>query len=307
LAAIKDRASHQGRIAIQEALTIYFTEEHNPNDVSQLTFDTVAMQKQYGFSASDLAAAYTQVIHASLMNVVPTAFWVLVHIYSRRELLATLQEETAKVVKQQSLKNGERQVAIEVDQLDNLCPKLMSVFREAHRLASIATLHRRVVEDTFISEGDEANSYLLKKGITVMIPTTVCLRNPSLWGNAAADEFDPKRFLGQSRKHTEDNGAESISNLRKKAYFPFGGGKELCPGRNFATAEVMGIMVVLLNGFDITSADGGPISLPRAGKPKLTTGTARPDRNADLRARIIRRPGWENVVWNTAAASEVTF
>jgi cytochrome P450 len=295
-------------------LNIYFAEEHHSNDVSQLTVDTVAMQKQYSFSTSDLAAAYLQVIHASLMNAVPTAFWVMAHIYSRQELLASLREETFNAVKQQSLENGERQVSIEVDQLDKLCPKLMSVFREAHRLASIATLHRRVVDDTFLSEGNGPNvrSYLLKKGITVMIPTIVGLREPRLWGGVVAAEFDPERFLGQSKKqqgnssYTELRGTESISNLRKKAYFPFGGGKELCPGRNFAIAEVMGMMVVLLNGFDITSADGGTLPLPKPGKPKLTTGTARPDQNADLRARIMRRPGWENVVWETVAGPKVT-
>jgi cytochrome P450 len=310
LTAIKDRASHQGHMAMKKALTSYFADKYESDDVSQLTLDTATMQQQYGFSASDMGAAYIQVIHAALMNVVPTVFWVLVHIYSRPKLLASLREEAISAVKERKL-DGTRQVTIEIGQLEKLCPKLVSVFRETLRLASVATLYRRVLEDTFLSEGHEVNgrSYLLKKGVTIMISKTVSSRNPHLWGGKVAEDFDAKRFLNWSEKHDGPNdpavldGSEHISRLCRKAYFPFGGGKELCPGRNFAAAEVMGIMVVLLNGFDITSADGETLPLPRPDKPKLTTGTTKPDRNADLRARITKRSGWENVEWNTAVAA----
>lgn len=280
--------------------------------MSELTAETIAMQKQYGFSAGDLAAAYIQVIHASLLNVVPTVFWVLAHVFSRRQLLSSLREEVIKAVKQQDSQGGGKQVAIDVGRMDSACPKLLAVFREAHRLASVETLHRRVLDNTFLTEEDgiDGRSYLFKRGVTVMIPTTVSLRDQRLWGDTA-EEFDTERFLEQAYKqpkskdsHTELKGLNSISNLRRKAYFPFGGGKELCPGRNFATTEVMGMLAVLISGFDISSLDGSAISLPRAGKPKLTTGTARPDQTADLRAGIPRRPGWENIVWDVAIVGD---
>jgi len=262
-----------------------------------MTQETAAMQKQYDFSASDMAAAYTQVIHASVMNVVPTTFWALVQIFSRPDLLASLREEVIGAIKEENVDSntGIRKVIVEVGRLDSLYPRLVSAFREAHRLATTATLHRRVVEDTYLSDGGDVNgrTYLLKKGVTCMIPTTVSLRSPEAWGGEAAEEFDPERFLSQTS-------IDPVSNLRKRAYFPFGGGKDLCPGRNFAIAEVMGIMVVLLSGFDILAPDGSTFPLPKVAKPRLTTGTMRPDKTADLRARISRRPGWENVVWSAA-------
>lgn len=282
--------------------------------------DTAAMQKQYDFGSSDLGAAFTQVIHASLMNVVPTTFWVLVHIFSRPELLAVLRQEALGAMRDDKFDDstGTRYVTFDLDRPEALFPRLVSAFQESHRLATAATLHRRVLEDTYLSEGNGTGTrpYLLKKGITVMIPTTVSLRSPQVWGGqAAAEEFDPERFLAQSSKkkqesHNDDAGGlpstESISNIRKKAYFPFGGGKELCPGRNFAKAEVMGTLLVLLSGFDIVSADGGTLTLPRAAKPRLTTGTMRPDPNAKLGARICRRAGWEKVVWRAAAVPNTT-
>lgn len=316
MAAIKDRQSHEGRIAIQKALTSYFAtgdfSQKSATDVSNMASDTAAMQKQYDFGSSDLGAAFTQVIHASLMNVVPTTFWVLVHIFSRPELLAVLRQEALGAMRDDKFDDstGTRYVTFDLDRPEALFPRLVSAFQESHRLATAATLHRRVLEDTYLSEGNGTGTrpYLLKKGITVMIPTTVSLRSPQVWGGqAAAEEFDPERFLAQpSKKKQESHNDDASGHIRKKAYFPFGGGKELCPGRNFAKAEVMGTLLVLLSGFDIVSADGGTLTLPRAAKPRLTTGTMRPDPNARLGARICRRAGWEKVVWRAAAVPNTT-
>lgn len=300
MTAIKDRQSHQGYIVLQKALTSYFENYIDSDRGSQLTLQTTRMQREYGFSASDIGVAYIQVIHAALMNVVPTIFWVLVNVFSRPELLADLRVEALGAIKQRALSDGRRQISVEVGRLETLCPKLTSVFRETLRLTSVSTLYRRVLEDTSVSEnidGVSGRSYLLKKGVTIMISKIVGSRNPALWEatGAPTDAFDPERFLHWTEKKT---GADAAA--RKKAYYPFGGGKELCPGRNFAATEVLGLMVVLLNGFEITSAAkvDAPIALPHPAKPKMTTGVMHPDKKSDLRARIRRRPGWENVEWS---------
>jgi cytochrome P450 len=41
-----------------------------------------------------------------------------------------------------------------------------------------------------------------------------------------------------------------------QGYFPFGGGKHLCPGRHFAFTEVMSFVATIVYGFDISMADG---------------------------------------------------
>jgi cytochrome P450 len=154
---------------------------------------------------------------------------------------------------------------------------------------------------------NQKRSYILKKGTSILLPVANAHRNPLIWG-PTANEFDANRFLGlQSHLRdgtTTDENWEKVvdeesssARLRKTAYFPFGGGRELCPGRYFATTEVLGTMAVLVLGFDIRAVDGGPLKQPMFGPSKITAATARPHPDSDLRVRIGRREGWEEVVW----------
>lgn len=304
IAGIKDRQHHEGYTALYSTLTRYFEDNCFEDDVSQLTVETAKMQREYGFSAGDMGVAYVQVIHAALMNVVPTIFWVLVNVFSRPILLAELRTESRNAIEERITPDGSQQAAIKVGQLETLCPKLYSVLRETLRLTSVSTLYRRVLQDTSVSEQDsdrsgKAKTYLLKKGVTIMISKIVGSRNPELWASETEhnpNQFDPARFIDWSTKQKTH---DEVSSSRRKAYYPFGGGKELCPGRNFAATEVLGLMVVLLNAFELTSAsdDGTLITLPKPAKPKMTTGVVHPAQNQNLRAIVKRRQGWENVEW----------
>lgn len=69
-------------------------------------------------------------------------------------------------------------------------------------------------------------------------------------------------------------GAEA-DRQRKAAFFPFGGGLHLCPGRNFAFAEILGLMSVLVTGFDIEPV-GMKFEEMQMMKPQLASATVRP-------------------------------
>lgn len=303
-----------------DALEAYFAAGHelaasNDNwtsDVAPLTVDTAAIQRQFGFKAREIAATYVTIVHGALVNFVPTLFWCVAYVFSRSTLVAQLREELITAFTFEG--EDQNSVIVDADRIEFCCPLLLSVLRETQRLVAIGTLHRRVVEDTVVTEdrsdGDKTElkrSYLLKKGTSILMPVAINHRNPLIWG-PTANEFNAARFLesphlheaGHNRPLSETWGAadESTSTrLRRMAYFPFGGGKELCPGRNFATTELLSTMAVLVLGYDIQAAGGGPLKEPAFGPPKMTAATARPHADAHLNVRVGRREGWEQVVW----------
>ncbi len=145
--------------------------------------------------------------------------------------------------------------------------------------------------DTTLSDGK--NTYLLRAGTDVNLPSGVSHLSTAAWGPDAA-LFDPRRFI-----RTEREGPVSDKvKKEKRAYIPFGGGKHLCPGRNFAFAEILGFVAVMLMGFDIKAKDGDLIEVPEIRRAKLGEAVAKPfGKGAEMGAEISRREGWEEVMW----------
>ncbi|KAF7533956.1 hypothetical protein G7054_g6669 [Neopestalotiopsis clavispora] len=297
-----------------DALELYFAAKSDfpsaRNYVAPLTADIVAIQRQYGFQPREIAATYVSIIHGALVNTVPTLFWCLVYVYSRPSLLVRLRAELMGSVtvegKVGTMAVPQGRIALlDVDTVEYRCPLLLSVFRETQRLVAVGTLHRRVVEDTTISADSKA--YCLRKGTSVLLPVANFHRDPSIWG-PTAQEFDPDRFLEQdfpslARDTLASDPAKTLDErndsvrVRRTAYFPFGGGKELCPGRHFATREIMGATALFVLGFEITTPDGNAIKQPVFSPSRMTASTARPHPDANLGVRISRRKGWEDVAW----------
>lgn len=313
LTEVGTRSSAAGHAALVAALKDFFHAGHDmaadpqDDDIAEMIRETASMQRRADFTMTDIAAAHVVIIHGALVSAVPTVFWAVVYVFSNPKLLEQVRRESLAAVKlgEGSL-SGKRELLITTDRLETLYPVSMSILREMQRLSAVGTLHRRVLEDTELSEGigQARRTYLLKKGTAVFLPVFPCHRNQEIWGDDP-DKFNLSRF---QKEGTEASSAppldekplreeKSLANLRKKAYFPFGGGKELCPGRHLAVAEALTTLAVLTLGFDITSPDGSTLNVPPIAEPKLTSQTARPHEKADLRARVSIRPGWEDIVW----------
>ena len=77
---------------------------------------------------------------------------------------------------------------------------------------------------------------------------------------------------------------------------PFGGGVVLCPGRYFATTEILGVYATLVVGYDITMADGsGTLKLPGMKKQRMSVQMKHPHRDIDV--LIKRWEEFEGVKW----------
>ncbi|MGB3640007.1 MAG: cytochrome P450 [Rivularia sp. (in: cyanobacteria)] len=85
-------------------------------------------------------------------------------------------------------------------------------------------------------QDDEINGYLIPKNSIITVGAFMIHRHPEFWENP--DEFNPDNFL-----------PEKVNQIPKFAYFPFGGGKRICIGQNFALMEATIIIALISRRF----------------------------------------------------------
>ncbi|MCG3164561.1 MAG: putative cytochrome P450 [Bacteroidia bacterium] len=85
-------------------------------------------------------------------------------------------------------------------------------------------------------EADEIDGYKISPGQNMMLLTYAVHRHPDYWDEP--DKFKPERFSD-----------ENVKNIKKFAYFPFGGGPRLCIGNSFAMMEMQIVIATLAQRF----------------------------------------------------------
>lgn len=197
---------------------------------SKLVQSRVQINDDFHIGRKDTAKAEVLGAIAILSNTIPATFWMAYHIFSDPVVLEDIRTE---------LSEGVREVdgvcTIDMAHVKESCPILLSTFQEMSRYNGTGVTVRVALEDHLL-EG----KYLIKKGSTVMIPGHVQHTIPSVWGKNV-NEFHHKRFLrvpGQKRPNPI-------------AFRGFGGGTTLCPGRHFATTEVLMFAALMVLRYDI--------------------------------------------------------
>lgn len=87
-------------------------------------------------------------------------------------------------------------------------------------------------------QDDEINGYLIQKNSIVTVGAFMIHRHPEFWKNPL--EFNPDNFL-----------PDKVHQRPKFAYFPFGGGKRICIGQNFALMEATIIIALISQRFKL--------------------------------------------------------
>lgn len=274
----------------------YYAANHDISDptTSTLTYNRASTLRKHGFTAEEVGMMELILPAVSTLNAVPTLFWLLLYILQNPMLVESIRKEVyASVHIIQSSPKGGRTVIMDISKFDIDFPLLVSCYRETMRLVNHSVSNRRMTEDLTITT-QNGQSYVLKKGVDVQLPAGVIHAQASIWGPDAAT-FNPQRFLSSSSKVTE------ADRIRKTAYIPFGGGRHLCPGRNFAFAEIIGFAAVLLLGFDVEPR-GMKFEDMKMRGPLWASGTVKPVGDGEgLGARIKVRKGWEGVCWRFGA------
>ncbi|KAF5023470.1 hypothetical protein F66182_4470 [Fusarium sp. NRRL 66182] len=284
LPSITARKAFYARARLQASLGKYYDARKDDDpDAAEIVRARANVLREYNVPGVEVGHFELALLHVGTANTIPTLFWFIVHIFSRPDLVQRLREEVLPAAQH----DGHNNVTIDITTLDRRCPLLSSCYREAVRLSNQNVGNRRVLEDTMVSDG-KGKSYLLKKGENLQIPARVCHELGQVWGENVLD-FNPERFL-ESKETSESD------KLKRAAYLPFGGGRHLCPGRNFAFAENLGLVTCLLLGFDAVFPDGPGI--PPGLTCEFSQAAFKPANNGEgFGIQVQRKKGWEETKW----------
>ncbi|CAG8973519.1 hypothetical protein HYALB_00002844 [Hymenoscyphus albidus] len=148
----------------------------------------------------------------NIANTIPAAFWLIYHLFSDPAVLKDCQKEVRGAVSE-----SQDGVSVNLSVILNSCPILNSIYQEVFRYHGTAN----------------------SKGGLVMVSGRSRHTNAEVWGEDV-DKFYYRRFVKQSSKSSNP-----------VAFRGFGGGVTLCPGRHFATSEILLLATLSLLRCDI--------------------------------------------------------
>ncbi|KAJ6437811.1 putative DNA helicase INO80 [Purpureocillium lavendulum] len=233
----------RGREAMVAALTRYIEAGYD-EDAEQLVKGRMQIERDYGFSTEMIARSSLSFFFAGVVNTTTTTFWVALRVFADAALLNAVRLEVEEAVALSEETTGPASLSIGI--LKDKCVTLLAVLRESLRIGSENFSVRLVKEDMRLG-----GRYFLRKGSVVQIAGGVIHADKTIWGDDV-DEFNPQRFLA----------ARTDSGIHPAAFRGFGGGKTLCPGRHFATTEIMVFAALIVHSFDMSSPDGGTVRVP---------------------------------------------
>ncbi|KAI9682768.1 MAG: hypothetical protein M1822_006258 [Bathelium mastoideum] len=233
LPSILARESLRAREKIVKAFTHYFrTGGHKQG--SALVRARYEHSASYNISLEDTARFELGGAVAILTNTVPCAFWVLWHTISDPAVLQECRDELQSLCKVEY-----DTVTIDITEVKISCPLLLSILQEVLRFHGTGN-SVRVVQQEFLLD----DKYLLKKGGTLMIPGPVQHTSKAIYGESV-NMFDHKRFVRSEGKRINPIGFRG-----------FGGGATLCPGRHFASTEIIAFVALAIMRFNIRPVCG---------------------------------------------------
>ncbi len=156
---------------------------------------------------------------------------------------------------------------VNLDYLIHKCPRLNAVFLETLRVTSGALSARKIVAPTPLG------NRVLGSGNTILIPLRQLHYDPVAF-DSDSDHFDSDRFL------------ESKELKNSPSFRPFGGGVSLCPGQILAKREMLALVALVLNRFDIglatEEADPKPQTFPKLDEYTPSLGGNGPVKGSDV-------------------------
>jgi cytochrome P450 len=216
-----------------------------------------------------------------LDNSVPTTFWFVYEIFKRPELLAELRNEVSANALHTDNVDGNIKHIIDLADLRQSCPHLVSTFQETLRLRMKGSIVRMVTKDTLI-DAQKDQQYLLRNRTLVQITAGHFNQSSELWGDDSL-QFNSRRFM-------------ELQNTSKsrQGFLAFGTAPNTCPGRHFATGEIMCLVAMLILRFDL-EPDGGWVE-PELNKTSVAAAVMPPKHGIMVKA--IPRKEFEGCEWD---------
>jgi cytochrome P450 len=121
-------------------------------------------------------------------------------------------------------------------------PCFFSIFRDVLRFNGRGVSARMLMGDFVLDD-----TFLLKKGGIILIPSTVQHRLQSSWGENG-DQFHHKRFI----RRPGDKGKGHIA----VSFCGFGGRSIICLGRHFAATKILAFAALTIMRFNVGTLQG---------------------------------------------------
>ncbi|KAG2415204.1 hypothetical protein HFD88_006395 [Aspergillus terreus] len=226
------RKAWQAYEKVIAALVNYY-ESGRQEKSSELTFVRWKTLRDGGLPIADIVRSEVSMAVGLHFNTVPANFWVLFGLYPRPELLEEVRQEVA----QKALYTADNVRILHISTLRDDCPILPSVFQKTLRTRTSSSPSRFVPDDFLL-----AGQHSLRTGSVISMPGASVGRYS--WGSMAG-EFNPRRFL------TTNENAHRLGG-----FVMFGASPILCPGRHFASAEILAVAAMTVLQYDLTPMDG---------------------------------------------------
>ena len=272
--------AYNGREKLARALDEYLRNGCH-NKASRIVQNRIDIARKYDWATDMTARSELSFLFAGIVNTATTIFWVILQIFSRPALLTKIRSELEEARGKSETVSGKGALSSNV--VKERCPNLVAVFRECLRVGSENFSTRLVGEDMML-----AGNYFLHSGSVVQITGSVIHADENIWGADVA-VFNHERFL---RKR------EAKPSVHPAAFRAFGGGKTLCPGRHFATTEVLMLAALMLVCFDMTAVDGGKIEVPKKNDAVMPVHILEPLAKKPIKLRVtLREEAGEAAKW----------
>ncbi|KAK4652584.1 hypothetical protein QC762_501870 [Podospora pseudocomata] len=275
------RKAIAARAKVSQAFYKYYT-SNGQESASLLTRLRYGVATRNKLPVEDIAKIEIGGTIAIMVNTIPAAFWTLFYVHANPALLASIRAEVEACIETARGEDGTVTRTINIVTLKANCPLLLSSYQETLRYVGMGTPVREVTQDTYL------DGYLLKKGALIQMPTRVVHSDPKLWGENVND-FVPERFLPENKS----------SRPKESCFRTFGGGKTLCPGRHFATNEILAVVAVFVARLEMEPVDKekgweAPTSWNTGAAGQIMA----PDRDVevDIKRREGVEEGWRWVV-----------
>ena len=178
-------------------------------------------------------------------NAIPATNWMLMHILNPKgdpTLLGHVMNEITKAERP----DGSIDIPVLVSS-----PLIQSIWTETLRLHTDVLVTRNLTDDTVLPLDEEGMLFVkMKKGDNLFAPCWIGHHDPRTWsgGQAPPEVFYADRFLAPD----PTNPGQQIFTMdgTNGKFFPFGGGRTICPGRVFAKQEALGAVAMILLRFE---------------------------------------------------------
>ncbi|KAI1270024.1 putative cytochrome P450 [Xylariaceae sp. FL1019] len=250
-----------------------------PRFGSRAVREMYTWMKETNWREEVIAATLGALAFALTSNSIPTAMWMLMEIIRDPSLHREVRDEIAAISTTDPVTGN---AVLDSQKIASL-PLLQSIWTEVLRLHISFNITRDVKEPLSIG------GHTIAKGSMIQAPMMVAHYDET-WGTNGhpASEFWAERHI----KYSDGNRTYAMSGYN--TYYPFGGGANMCPGRQFAKLEVLTAVALIIAKFDIefqewSTIDGGTSERGAQSDLKYCgAGAMPPDRDMKVRWKRVQ-------------------